>query len=151
MTFPISSDHCHVYTDKWPRHYTASFDVSHLMTVLDLGVYICPSQQGHLPSNLRDEVQVNISCRNLWLFILVPQLRYHLAPRINDHRMSVTSPFFVVGTCLRSGYDIGLIFDSPCTKQRLPMSFACWDCKRRRVCNNLSILAPQCQADFWKA
>ena len=52
-------------------------------------------------------------------------------PRVDDHGMSIRSPFGIVGTCLGGGDNVGLRFDGPRTQQRLPVGLPSLRSERR--------------------
>ena len=69
-------------------------------------VEIVSSKQRHFSPNLRHKINIDIGCRNLWLLMLISQLSYNFAPRIDNDRMTIASSFLIVRACLSSCYHV---------------------------------------------
>lgn len=84
--------------------------------VLHFRIHVRSPKQRHLRSNLRDQIEVDLRSCNLRLLVLASKLGHDFAPGVDDHRMTVAYPLFIMRSSLRCCNYVRLSFNRSCTQ-----------------------------------
>ena len=114
----------------------------------DFGIYLRPSAERNLHSDLAQLVEIDFSGSNLGLVAGLAEFGQHGAPRIDDHAVTVANSLLVVSASLGGGDNVRLCLNRACPQKDPPVCSACGNGEGGGKCDDVGSEASQGDAYF---